>query len=79
MATSKNGYEALVVRIETFLPCFDMDMYMIDHHNGDEYLWDRDINNLEPQALQAGTTPVSRCSENAHPNGHKCTSASTSE
>ena len=32
---------------------------MINHHNGDVYLWDRESNNIEPLALQAGTTPLS--------------------
>ena len=42
----KNGHEASLVRIETFIPYFGTDMYMID------------INNLELLALQAGTTPL---------------------
>ena len=54
-----NGHEASVVKIETFIPYFDSDRYVIDHHNGDVYLWDRDSNDLEPLALQAGTTPLS--------------------
>ena len=29
----KNGHEASLVRIETFIPYFGTDMYMIDHHN----------------------------------------------
>ena len=32
---------------------------MINHHNGDVYLWDRESNNIEPLALQVGTTPLS--------------------
>ena len=54
-----NGHEASVVKIELFMPYFDTDMYVIDHHNGDVYLWDRESNNIEPLALQAGTTPLS--------------------
>ena len=30
-----NGHEASVVKIETFIPYFDSDRYVIDHHNGD--------------------------------------------
>ena len=51
----KNGHEASLVRIEIFISYFGTDIYMIDHHNGDVYLWDRDINNLQLLALQAGT------------------------
>ena len=54
-----NGHEASVITIELFLPHFDMDRYVIDHHNGDVYLWDRESNNIELLALQAGTTPLS--------------------
>ena len=54
-----NGHEALVVKIEPFIPYFGSDRYVIDHHNGDVYLWDRESNNIEPVALQAGTTPLS--------------------
>ena len=54
-----NGHEALVVKIEPFIPHFGSDRYMINHHNGDVYLWDRESNNIEPLALQAGTTPLS--------------------
>ena len=54
-----NGHEALVVKIESFISYFGSDRYMIDHHNGDIYLWDRESNNIEPLALQAGTTPLS--------------------
>ena len=55
----KNGHEASVVKIESFIPYFGSDRYVIDHHNGDVYLWDRESNNIEPFALQAGTTPLS--------------------
>ena len=55
----KNGHEASLVRIETFIPYFEKDMYIIDHHNGDVYLWDQETNDLEPLALQASTTPFS--------------------
>ena len=41
------------------MPYFNTDRYVIDHHNGDVYLWDRESNNIEPLALQAGTTPLS--------------------
>ena len=54
-----NGHEALVVKIEPFIPYFGLDRYMINHHNGDVYLWHRESNNIEPLALQAGTTPLS--------------------
>ena len=54
-----NEHEASVVKIELFMPCFDTDRYVIDHHNGDVYLWDRESNNTEPLALQVGTTPLS--------------------
>ena len=54
-----NGHEASVVKIESFIPYFGSDRYMINHHNGDVYLWDRESNNIEPLALQAGTTPLS--------------------
>ena len=54
-----NGHEASVVKIEPFIPYFGSDRYVIDHHNGDVYLWDRESNNIEPLALQAGTTPLS--------------------
>ena len=54
-----NGYKASVVKIELFMPYFDTDRYMIDHHNGDVYLWDRESNNIKLLALQVGTTPLS--------------------
>ena len=54
-----NGHEASVVKIKSFIPYFGSDRYVIDHHNGDIYLWDRESNNIEPLALQAGTTPLS--------------------
>ena len=54
-----NGHEASVVKIELFLPYFDMDKYMIDYHNGDVYLWNRESKNIEPLALQVGTAPLS--------------------
>ena len=54
-----NGHEASVVKIESFIPYFNTDRYVIDHHNGDVYLWDRESNNIKPLALQAGTTPLS--------------------
>ena len=61
-----NGHEASVVKIELFIPYFNTDRYVIDHHNGDVYLWDRESNNIKPLALQAGTTPCQwiqqRCS-----------------
>ena len=41
------------------MPYFDTDRYMIDHHNGDVYLWDRESNNIKLLALQVGTTPLS--------------------
>ena len=54
-----NGHEASVVKIELFVPYFDTDRYVINHHNGDVYLWDRESNNIKPLALQVGTTPLS--------------------
>ena len=54
-----NRHEASVVKIEAFIPYFDSDRYVIDHHNGDVYLWDRESNVIESLALQAGTTPLS--------------------
>ena len=64
-----NGHKASVVKIESFIPYFNSDRYGIDHHNGDVHLWDRESNIIELLAFQAGTTPpVSRCSEDAHPN-----------
>ena len=54
-----NGHKASVVKIESFIPYFNTDRYVIDHHSGDVYLWDRESNNTEPLALQTGTTPLS--------------------
>ena len=54
-----NGHEASVVKIKSFIPYFSLNRYVIDHHNGDVYLWARGSNNIEPLALQAGTTPLS--------------------
>ena len=54
-----NGHEASVIKIELFMPYFDTDRYVINHHNGDVYLWDRESNNIEPLDLQVGTTPLS--------------------
>ena len=54
-----NGHEASVVKIEAFIPYFDSDRYMIDHHNGEVYLWDRESSSIEPLALQVGSTPLS--------------------
>ena len=53
-----NEHDASVVKIELFMPYFDTDRYVIDHHNGDVYLWDRE-SNIKPLALQVGTTPLS--------------------
>ena len=36
-----NGHKASVVKLELFMPYFNTDRYVIDHHNGDVYLWDR--------------------------------------
>ena len=54
-----NGHKASVVKIESFIPYFNTDRYVINHHNGDVYLWDRESNNIKLLALQAGTTPLS--------------------
>ena len=54
-----NGHEASVVKIELFMPYFDTDRYVTDHHNGDVYLWGRESNNIKLLALQVGTTPLS--------------------
>ena len=54
-----NGHEASVVKIESFIPYFDSDRYVIDHQNGDVYLWERESNKIKALALQAGTTPLS--------------------
>ena len=54
-----NGCEVSIVKIEPYIPYFGSDRYVIDHHNGDVYLWDRESNNIEPLALQASTTPLS--------------------
>ena len=54
-----NGHKASVIKIELFVPYFNTDRYVINHHNGDVYLWDRESNNIEPLALQVGTTPLS--------------------
>ena len=54
-----NGHEASLVRIEAFIPYFDSDKYVIEHHNGDVYLWHRESNSIEQLALQVGTTPLS--------------------
>ena len=47
-----------MVKIESFIPYFDSDRCVIDHRNGDVYLWDRESDNLELLAIQAGTTPL---------------------
>ena len=54
-----NGHKASVVKIESFMPYFDTDRYVIDHHSGDVHLWDRESNNIELLVLQAGNTPLS--------------------
>ena len=54
-----NGHKASIVKIESFIPYFDSDRYVIDHHNGDVYLSDRESNNIELLDLQAGMTPLS--------------------
>ena len=54
-----NGHEASLVRMEAFIPYFDSDKYVINHHNGDMYLWHKGSNSIKPLALQAGTTPLS--------------------
>ena len=33
------GHEASVIKIELFVPYFDTDRYVINHNNGDVYLW----------------------------------------
>ena len=53
-----NGHEASVLKIESLIPYFGSDRYMIDHHNSDIYLWDRESNNIEPLALQTGVLAV---------------------
>ena len=37
----------------SYLPCFDSDLFMIDHHTGDLYLYDRDNKGIELLAIQA--------------------------
>ena len=54
-----NGHEASVVKIKSFISYFDSGRYVINHHNGDVYLWDRESNNLELLALLAGTMSLS--------------------
>ena len=54
-----NGHEASLVRIEAFIPYFDSDKYVINHHNGDVYLWHRESNSIKQLAFQVGTTPLS--------------------
>ena len=46
-----NGHEASLVKIELFVPYFNTDRYVINHHNGDVYLWDRESNNIKPLFL----------------------------
>ena len=52
-----NGHEASVVKIESFIPYFGLDRYVINHHNGDIYLWDRESKNIEPLAFQQSLHP----------------------
>ena len=35
-----NGHEASLVRIKLFIPYFKTNLFMIDHHTGDLYLYD---------------------------------------
>ena len=67
-----NGHKASVVKIELFVPYFDTDRYMIDHHNGDVYLWDRESNNIEPLASRWVLPSVSRYSKDGCPNHCQC-------
>ena len=69
----KSGHEASLVRIETFIPYFETDLFVIDHHNGDMYIWNSERCTTEPLALQASTAPLFiGCSENAQSNCHQC-------
>ena len=52
-------HEVSIVKIESFIPYFNSDRCVIDHHNGDVYLWDRESKIIKPLALQAGTISLS--------------------
>ena len=54
----ENGHDTSLVRIETFIYYFETDLFIIDHHNGDVYLYDKDLRSLELLAIQASTTPL---------------------
>ena len=48
-----NGHKASLVRIKIFIPYFETNLFVIDHHMGDLYLYDRDSRGVELLAIQA--------------------------
>ena len=53
-----NGHKASLVRIKTFIPYFETDLFMIDHHTGNVYLYDREHQSTELLAFQATNSPL---------------------
>ena len=54
-----NEHEVSLVCIELFIPYFETDLFVIDHHTCDLYLYDRDNRGVELLAIQASTLPIS--------------------
>ena len=50
-----NGHETSLVHIKLFTPYFITDVFMIDHHMGDLYLYDRENRSVELLAMQASS------------------------
>ena len=66
-----NGHEASIVKIKSFIPYFSSDRYVINHHNGGG----QGQGEQQHQAIGSPGrhyTPVSGCSEDAHPNHCQC-------
>ena len=53
-----NGHEASLVCIEVFIPYFKTDLFMINHHMVDLFLYDRDNRGIELLAIQASCSPI---------------------
>ena len=54
-----NEHEASLVKIELFIPYFETNLFVIDHHTGDLYLYNRDNRGVELLAIQATKLPIS--------------------
>ena len=54
-----NGHEALLVCNKLFIPYFETNLFMRDHHMGNLYLYDRHNRGVELLAIQASNSLIS--------------------